>query len=277
MSGSGACVTTVIPVWDDYVEYLAEAVESVRRNAPQAPIVVVDNASAIPVPALEGCEVIRSSRRLSEGAARNLGLARVATPSVIFLDADDMLLDGAIDSMHRRLIAEPRMAVSACSILDGATGVRHRSPRPFASRLTRWHRAFALANSVWSLLPISGSAILRTDQVRDAGGFADSDLGEDWDLAASLAWHGRVEISERLGRYYRASAQSAGRRARSASELRAIARRVRRQPWADSAVPRWAKALLPAIAVFQLIAIHLARPAFVFVRELGRDRCPHIC
>jgi glycosyltransferase involved in cell wall biosynthesis len=276
MSDPRAGVTVVIPVWDGYIEFVADAVESVRRNAPKAPIVVVDNASSIPVPELEGCQVVRSSRRLSEGSARNLGLDLVNSQFVAFLDADDLLLDAALAYMHGRLTADAGLSVSACSILDGATGERHRNPRQFAARLARWPRAFALVNSIWSLLPIPGSAVLRTDQVRTAGGYADSDLGEDWDLAVSLAWRGRVEISPKLGRYYRATAGSPGRRARSPSELRAIAGRVRARLRSDSAVPHWAKALLPVIALLQLIAIHLARPAFLFLRALRTRRRSNI-
>jgi glycosyltransferase involved in cell wall biosynthesis len=268
MSGPGTTVTVVVPVWDRYVDFLSDAVESVRRNAPQAPIVVVDNASSTPVPHLEGCEIVRSSERLSEGAARNLGLERVATEYVVFLDADDMLLDGALEFMSGRLAAESDLAVSASSILDGATGERHRNPRRFAIRLARWPRTFALANSVWSLLPIPGSAVLRTEQVRQAGGYADADLGEDWDLAVSLAWRGRVAISERLGRYYRSGAGSTVRRARSPAELRATARRVRDRIRTDSEVPAWARALLPLIAPLQLAVIHMGRPIYLGARRL---------
>jgi len=261
-------VSVVIPVWDDYVRYLREAVESVRRSAADALIVVVDNASATPVPELEGCEVVRAPKRLSEGAARNLGLERVSTPFVLFLDADDMLLDHALEDLLGRFAANPELAVSACSILDAATGERHRSPRAFAARLAGRPRLFAFWNSVWSLLPIQGCAVLRTAQVREAGGYADADVGEDWDLGASLAWRGSVEISDELGRYYRSLEGSSERRARTAPELRAITRRIRRRLRHDSAVPRWARTLLPLIAALQLTLIHLARPLYLGSRRL---------
>jgi len=45
-------VAVVIPVWDSYVSFLAEAVASVREQRVEAEIVVVDNASAEPLPAL---------------------------------------------------------------------------------------------------------------------------------------------------------------------------------------------------------------------------------
>jgi glycosyltransferase involved in cell wall biosynthesis len=251
------------------VAFLADAVDSVRRSAPDTQIVVVDNASTAPVPELEGCDLVRSPRRLSEGAARNLGLERVSTEFVVFLDADDMLLGGTLEYLRRRIAADAGLAVSATSILDGDTGDRHPNPRRFAIRLARRPRAFALANSLWSLLPIQGCAILRTRQVRDAGGYADTDLGEDWDLAVLLSWRGRVEISELLGRYYRSSAGSHARRKRTPGELRESARRVRDRVRRDPAVPRWARTLLPVLATLQLAGIYVARPLYLRVRKTG--------
>jgi glycosyltransferase involved in cell wall biosynthesis len=275
MSGPGASVTVVIPVWDGYVGFLAEAIESVRRNAPEAPIVVVDNASSTVVPELEGCEGIRSPRRLSAGAARNLGLERVATDYVVFLDADDMLLDGTLEFLHGRIAADVCLSVCTCSILDGATGERFRAPRRFVPRLVRWPRIFALADSIWTMLPIQGCAIMRTAQVCEAGGYAEGDAGrgEDWALAASLVWRGRVEISDRLGLYYRPpGGPLRPGRERTQAELRASTRRVRERMRGDPGVPAWARALLPVIATLQFAAIYLARPVYMAVRRLRYRR-----
>jgi glycosyltransferase involved in cell wall biosynthesis len=263
-------VTVVIPVWDDYVRYLDDAVESVRRSAEGAEIVVVDNASSTPVPEFEGCEIVRSTRRLTEGAARNLGLEHVGTEFVLFLDADDMLLEGALDLMAPTLESDRGVAVSACSILEASTGKRHRAPRRVARRLTRFPRVFAFANAVWSLLPIQGCAVLRTAQVREAGGYADSDLGEDWDLGVSLAWRGRVEISQQMGRYYRSGQGSAARRFRTAAEMRSVARRIRRRMRRDPGIPGYARLLTPVVALLQLSGIYLARPLFLRLRG-GED------
>src|SRR4051794_13990087 len=146
MSGLRAAVTVVIPVWDEYVRFLGDAVESVRRNGPDVPIVLVDNASTTDVPELPGCEMLRSQERLTVGASRNLGLSRVATDFVVFLDADDMLLDGALEFMANRIAADPALTIAATSILDGETGEPHRTPRRFVTRLARWQRTFAIAN-----------------------------------------------------------------------------------------------------------------------------------
>jgi len=269
MSGPGD-VTVVIPVWDRYVEFLPAAVESVRRTARDTPIVVVDNASAVQLPALGCCEIVKAPSRLSVGAARNLGLEQVESEYVVFLDADDMLLDSALEFMLSRIAADPQVAIAAMSILDGATGERHRTPRRFAMRVARWRRSFALANSIWSLLPIQGCAIMRTEQARDAGGYPDADFGDDWVLGVSLAWRGRVEVSERLGRYYRLTEGSITGRIWDAQQLRGNARLVRARIRRDPGVPAWARALIPAIALLQLFAIFLARPAYGAIRALCR-------
>ena len=75
MEGGQEQLTVVVPVWDFYVgPPLAEAVESVRRQSVPARILVVDNASEVPVPALEGAPSVHLPIRLHAGGARNAGL-----------------------------------------------------------------------------------------------------------------------------------------------------------------------------------------------------------
>jgi glycosyltransferase involved in cell wall biosynthesis len=267
-------VTVVIPVWDDYVRYLDTAVDSVRRTDPDASIVVVDNASANPVTPPPGASVVRAPRRLSVGAARNLGLEQVETPYVAVLDADDELLPGALEFLRSRLDADPSVTVSAMSIVDEQTGKRHRFPRRPVARLTRWRRAFALLHSVWSLYPIQGCALLRTDEVRAAGGYPDAEWGDDWVLAVSLAFRGGVEIFERPGRRYRHNPGSLWRRGRGAGDMLRAAHLVRDRLRGDPGVPRWARALVPLIAVAQVVAVLVVRPAYVGVRRLLWPRAP---
>jgi glycosyltransferase involved in cell wall biosynthesis len=270
LSGSGAAVSVVIPVWDDYVEFLPDAVESVRRNSPDVPIIVVDNASSVPLPNLEGCEVVRTPRRLTVGAARKLGIDEVTTEFVVVLDADDVMLDGTLEFLLGRIASDPRLTVVATSILEGDTGKRHRTPRRFAPRLARAPRLFALANSIWSLLPVQGGAILRSAEVMDSGSYPDIEWGDDWVVGVSLAFRGRVVVSRRLGLFYRPTPGSLWRRGRPPSELVASAAQVRERIREDRAVPGWARMLLPVIAVLQLAAIYLARPAYLAARKLRR-------
>lgn len=255
-------VSVVIPVWDSYVRWLPEAVASVREQATGCDVVVVDNASAVPVPTLPGTTVVRSARRLSTGAARNLGLAAVRTPLVVFLDADDLMLPGSLDALAAGIEAQPDAAAFAMAIVDGDTGRRHRSSRRLARVLSHAPAAFALANSVWSLLPTQGATIMRAADVRAAGGYADRTHGEDWALAVSLAWRGRIRFARRPALVYRWRGDSPGRggEAASGATLRANAACVRERLRADAAVPGAVRATLPFVAALQWSAATLVRP-----------------
>jgi glycosyltransferase involved in cell wall biosynthesis len=261
-------MTVVIPVWDRYVRYLPEAVDSVAGDSTNVAIVVVDNASEVPVTTGPEVAVVRAPRRLSVGAARNLGLDQVTTRYVVVLDADDKLLPGTLEFLRSRLDADPSIAVCVTSILDGETGERHRFPLKSVSRVARWPRFFAFLGCVWGLFPVQGCAMLRTEQVRDAGGYPDVEWGDDWVLAVSLAFRGRIEMHERFGRYYRPTPDSLWRRGRRLGEFVASARLVRQRLRDDPGIPAWARRLLPVIAVLQLAAVFLAQPAYQVLRRL---------
>jgi glycosyltransferase involved in cell wall biosynthesis len=261
-------MTVVIPVWDRYVRYLPEAVDSVTGDSPDVSIVVVDNASEVPVTAAPEIAVVRAPRRLSVGAARNLGLDQVTTKYVVVMDADDWVLPGTLDFLQARLDADPSVAVAVTSILDGETGERHRFPFKFVPRLARWPGLFAFVGCLWGLFPVQGCALLRTEQVRDAGGYPDVEWGDDWVLAVSLAFRGRVEVHDRFGRYYRPTPDSLWRRGRGPDEFVASARLVRQRLRTDPGIPGWTRRLLPVIALLQMAAVFLARPAYLILRRI---------
>ena len=261
-------MTVVIPVWGShYVRFLPRAVASVQAQGTTVPIVVVDNASVEVVSELPGTTVVRSGERLSAGAARNLGLPHVRTEYVLFLDADDELINGALDTLWRAIEGEPRCAAVAMSPVEVPSGRLHRNPRRFVPVLARVPRLFALATSVWSLYPTQGSALLRTASVRDAGGYADSSGGEDWPLAVSQAFRGRVRIERRPVLRYHALDTSLWRQARGTRDVLAGARLVRDRIRSDPAVPGWARAALPLIALAQGVLIVAVRPLFRALRS----------
>jgi hypothetical protein len=261
-------VSVVLPVWDAYVHRLPEALRSIRSQDLPARIVIVDNASVVPLPAIGNGNVgiVRSRERVSAGAARNLGLAEVDTPYVLFWDADDEMLPGTLHLLQDSISSDPEVAVFATAILESKRGPRHRWPRLWLRRLTGWPRLFALANAVWSLYPTTGSAIMRTSLAKDAGGCADLDRGEDALLAASLAFRGRIGLTRQPGRIYRRHAHSLSSDPFTIRELIEQRRLVRGRLREDPGVPGFAKALLPAIAVLQYATIFLIRPAFVVAR-----------
>lgn len=255
--------TVVIPVWDDYVtDRLQQALESVRaQRTPPPPIVIVDNASTVPLPPLAGAWIVRAPVRLTLGEARNLGLARVSTPYVIFWDADDVMLDGTLSFLEDAVAASPTLAAFAMAVVEDPSGSRHRWPRRWVGRLVRAPRPFALLDSIWSLYPTTGATIIRTELARAAGGYGNSNSGEDWCLGVSLAFRGRVGWTERPGRLYRIHPGSTWAQHMSPADLVNHARAVRERIRTDPGVPEWARRLLPLVWVGQgaAIAAHVAR------------------
>jgi glycosyltransferase involved in cell wall biosynthesis len=257
-------VAVVIPIWDSYVGFLGEALASVRGQDVEAELIVVDNASTTSLPELPGARVIHSDARLTTGAARNLGLAAVTAPLVVFLDADDLMLPGAL----ARLLAGLRDddIAFAMAIVDGDTGGRHRAPRCIAYALARTPRVFALANTIWSLLPTQGATILRTADVRAAGAYGDRSQGEDWALGAVLAWRGRIRLTSEPGLVYRWRFDSPGQPG-AGLDLLGNARFVRERLRADPGVPAAARAVLPIVAGLQWLAVAVVRPLALAFRR----------
>jgi glycosyltransferase involved in cell wall biosynthesis len=253
--------TIVVPVWGPYAGVtLLEALESLNAQDIRAHVVVVDNASRVPLPTLEGVELVRAQSRLSVGAARNLGVERARTPFVAFWDADDLMLPGTLRLLQDQLTADPRLVAVAAGILEDEPRVPHRWPRPWVAPLARLPGAFALAHCVWSLFPTTGATLMRTDAVRDAGGYADANSGEDWVLGVSLSFRGRIELLRRPGRIYRRQVGSLWEARRSTRFLLRHAAAVDRRLLADPGIPGWAKLMAPAIIALQLLMVLVVRP-----------------
>jgi glycosyltransferase involved in cell wall biosynthesis len=269
-----ARVTVVIPVWDAYVdEGLLQAVDSATRQSIPLELIVVDNASRVGLPPIPGAEVVRMPTRRSTGAARNVALGRVRTPYVVFLDADDLLLEGALAALVHGLELTGHRSAYTLSILDGPSGERHRSPRAAARALSRLPRAFALANTVWSLFPTQGATIMRVRDVWACGGYGDGSHGEDWVLGTSLAFRGRISFDERPGLLYRFREDSPGVGALNCGVLLGNAQAIRDRVREDPGIPSWVRRFLPLIALAQWCAARIAHPLYRSARTaLGGDR-----
>lgn len=249
-------VTVVIPAWGPHVDYVPAAVASLREQAgPSIEIVVVDNASDVPLPALgPGVRVVRTPQRLPVGAARNAGLHEARSPYVMFWDADDLMLAGALSRMLEELQAEPgRVAVTMDSLRwtpQTGPGDRWPWPRSIMYRLSERPRLFAVVAQLYCPFTTTGPALMPTDVVRDAGGFAaDIAYFEDWALAASLTVRGRIVMLREDGRLYRVHDESLTLGHLGHPDEGKWLLGLRRRARGDHARPRWLKALLPLIRV----------------------------
>jgi len=262
----------VIPVWDRYAgPRLGEAVASIVAQGLHARIVLVDNASPAPLPQLGGVEVIRSAERLSLGACRNLGLTAVESENVMFWDADDLMFPGTLGFLEDALASDPRLVAFGAAIVEEPSGVRHRWPRRWITRVITHPRRFALLDCVWSVFPTTGATLMRTDVVRSCGGFSDADSGDDWCLGAALVFRGRVGWSERPGRRYLQHEGSIWDVHGSARHQLKHAAAVRRRLAADAAVPAWLRSALPVLALAQWSAV-AAHAGVAQLRRFTRRR-----
>jgi glycosyltransferase involved in cell wall biosynthesis len=193
--------------------------------------------------------------RLTLGAARNYGLERATTPFVLTWDADDVMLPGTLSFLEAAIAADPRVVAFGTAIAEDESGIRHRWPRRWMVALAQIPRVFAVVNAVWSLFPTTGATIMRAGAVRDAGGYADADSGEDWCLGVALAFRGRIGWSERPGRIYLLHDRSMWAQHMTAAHQRQHARAVRDRIRGDPRAPQLARRLLPLIAIAQAAAI----------------------
>lgn len=248
-------ISVVIPVWDDYCRLVESSVVSaLEQDGVDVEVVVVDNASTVALPALpEAVRVLRAPQRLSAGAARNLALASMQAPLVMFLDADDTLRPGALARLAGMLAGRPDavLAVGKRVVWDVTSGreyINPRSPHPLVYRVCRSRRAFALLTLRYDVFQLTGCAVARTAAVRDAGGFGDASLAEDWVLRSSLAARGRVLFTTEGVVRFRLADGSLWHRDHSHAELTAMYAGFRAHRRRDPRVPRWARALMPVLA-----------------------------
>lgn len=262
--------TVVIPVWDRYVgPRLIEAVDSIRSQERAVHLLVVDNASSVPLPDFPDARVVRSPRRVSLGAARNVGLAEVGSANVIFWDADDVMEPGTIAFLEDQLAGDPALLAFGAAIIEEPSGLRHRWPRRWIGRVVAHPRLFAVIDCVWSMFPTTGATVMRTDAVRACGGYADADSGEDWSLGSSLLFRGRVGWSERPGRRYLQHEASQWDSYGGAAHQFVNAAAVRRRLAADPGIPRGVRAMMPLVGLAQAAAIGAHVLASLLRRVVG--------
>jgi glycosyltransferase involved in cell wall biosynthesis len=200
-------VSIVIPCYN-HAAYLGDAIRSIDAGTRDIEVIVVDDGStdisSEVAAAFDGVDCVRQSNQ-GLAAARNAGLARAAGRYVIFLDADDRLLPGAVECGAHALDRNPAcaMAFGRCVIM-GPDG-RHW-PTSKLPRIDRDHHAALLRrNVIW----MPAAAIFRRDALITLGGFvAGFDGAADYDLYLRLTERWPVHDHAQLVAAYRRHANN---------------------------------------------------------------------
>jgi len=167
-------VAVVIPVHDDGV-LVGEAVASVREPE-DVELVLVDDGSTDPATLAEldrlraaGVRVLRQENA-GVAAARGAGVAATSAPLVYPLDADDLLVEGALARLADLLHAHPEAHFAwGDYLVFGDYDGRYRSPTEFLPWTLTW------------VNPYPNSSLIRRSALEQAGGWADVEY-EDWSL-----------------------------------------------------------------------------------------------
>jgi glycosyltransferase involved in cell wall biosynthesis len=164
-------VAVVIPCHDDG-ELVAEAVASVSETEP-VEILVVDDGStdraSLAVLDRLSVDVVRQANA-GPGAARMAGVHRTSAPYVFPLDADDLLVPGALAALADVLDARPEAAVAWGDYeLFGDYDGRYRAPAEWLP----WSLTYVNQYPICSLL--------RRSSLLAAGGYPEHGY-EDWGL-----------------------------------------------------------------------------------------------
>jgi glycosyltransferase involved in cell wall biosynthesis len=186
----------IVPVYGRG-EFLAEALEGVLSQEPRPEqVIVVDDASPVPVASHPGCRVVRREKRGGPGAARDTALAQLSTELVACADADDVWRPGKLaaqlDALHRHPDAVLCFGSAVVAGPDGQpTGETWRTLPPgllepsFLGPLLYEHNP----------IPTS-SVVARREAVVEAGGFSGPPLCEDWALWLRLLGRGGSFVFE---------------------------------------------------------------------------------
>ena len=178
-----AAVTVVIPAYRTSQARLRQIVDECPDAAA---VVIVDDASPVPIADIAGATVVRRGVNGGPAAARSTGLAQVFTPFVAFVDTDVEVSSGWLTALLAHF-ADPRVALVAPRV-ESATGrsvlaryeVLH-SPLDLGRRPAR-----VRAGTRVGYVP-SAAVVARVDAVRSIGGFDESlRVGEDVDLVWRL-------------------------------------------------------------------------------------------
>lgn len=173
-------------------KHIAETLASVlRQQMEDVEVVLVDDGS------VDGTAAIAASFRdprirfvagpgRGVSAARNAGLDEARAPLVLFLDADDVVMPGALAAMTEVLEANPEApAVFGGHVKMSEAGEILPGPVSFCAAAGKDTLSHLIHRNVFVN---GGTVCMRTGAARAVGGFTERlSFGEDWEFWCRLA------------------------------------------------------------------------------------------
>jgi glycosyltransferase involved in cell wall biosynthesis len=220
---------------------LERALASVAAQQPGGTeVIVVDDASGdgtAGVAERMGARVIRHSRNLGSTAARNTGIAAAAQPWLALLDQDDEWLPGHLGHLWDLRRGHVLVAASALRHSAGARRDVLHGPLTHEPVVLRSPARLVYPGNC---IPLSAT-LLRTEVVREAGGFVHGHGVADLDLWIRLLERGTAVVSPRVTVLYRVHAAQVSQDHRMMQEahLSVAASYAGRPWWTPDLVERW--------------------------------------
>ena len=214
-------ISVIVPCFN-HGHFLREALESVGASSLPVEIVVVDDGSSDNTPdvaaTFETPHAFRCVRQQNAGLAqaRNRGLRESRGDLVVFLDADDRLAPGALDTGASALEEHPECAFTfgRCTMMDTDGTLLPTTAQP---RIVRDHyRELLRRNYIW----MPGTVMFRREAVERAGGFNPNvNAAADYELYLHIARHHPVfDHGQVVAHYRKHAANMSGNAARMLKE-----------------------------------------------------------
>ena len=203
-TASAPLVSFVVPTFN-YAHFLPEAIASIvgQKGAPFEVIVVDDGSTDNPRGAVAAFPQVRLLRQSNRGlpASRNAGAAAARGTFLVFVDADDRLLPGALETWLELFAERPE-----CGFVHGAYRSVDASwtpiwePEPFAIH----ENGYELLLSKGNLIGCPATVMYRKDRLLEVGGFDERlAANEDYDLYLRMLQRFPVALSDQIVAEYR--------------------------------------------------------------------------
>lgn len=158
-------LSIIIVNWNS-AAYLRKCLASIFRHSPQLQfeVIVVDNASydgaermvAEQFPAVK---FVQSKHNLGFGKANNLAYAHSKGSTILFVNPDTELLDGAIDQMHAHLQSQAGIGAVGCRMLNSDMSLQTKYVKAFPNLSNQFLTADRIIrmfpkSRLWGIRPI---------------------------------------------------------------------------------------------------------------------------